>query len=138
MTIANDSRADGGLTRTFWVVGAFGIVLSVGSLAVVDEWRDTWGVAAGACIALSNFWMTAYLVRGFVDPAGVRLPWALVGTVKLLFVVGGVYALLQREVLSLLAMVVGFGALPLGIVFGQTRPAPTQGSGSVKQEFSDA
>lgn len=137
MTIANDSRPDAGLSRSFWAVGAFGVCLSLGSIAVVDEWRDTWSVAAGAGIALSNFWMTAYLVRGFVDPAAVRLPWALVGTVKLLFVLGAVYVLLQREVLNLLPMVVGFGALPLGIVFGQTRPAPNKGPG-VKQEFSDA
>jgi len=130
--IANDSRTDAGLTRSFWAVGAFGVFLSLASIAVVDQWRDTWSVAAGASIALSNFWMTAYLVRGFVEPAGVRLPWALVATVKMLFVLGGVYVLLQREVLNLLPMVVGFGALPLGIVFGQTRPR------SVKEEFSDA
>lgn len=138
MTTANDSRMDTGLSRSFWAVGAFGIFLSLGSIAVFDTWRDTWSVAAGACIALSNFWMTAYLVRGFVDPVGVRLPWALVATVKLVFVLGGVYVLLQREVLTLLPMVVGFGALPLGIVFGQTRPVPNKGSGSAKQEFSDA
>ena len=132
MKIANDSRTDVGLTRSFWAVGAFGVCLSLGSIAVVDEWRDTYSVGAGACIALLNFWMTAYLVRGFVDPAAVRLPWALIGAVKLLLVLGVVYALLQRGVLTLLPMVAGFGALPLGIVFGQTR------SRSVKEEFSDA
>jgi len=132
MKTANDSRTDAGLTRSFWAVGAFGVLLSLGSILVVDQWRDTWSVAAGASIALLNFWMTAYLVRGFVEPAGVRLPWALVATVKLLFVLGGVYILLQRDVLNLLPMVVGFGSLPLGIVFGQTRPR------SVKEEFSDA
>jgi hypothetical protein len=132
MTTANNSAADAGLSRSFWAVGVFGVVLSLGSLAVVDQWQGTLSVAAGACIALLNFWMTAYLVRGFVAPDGVRLPWALIASVKLLFVLGGVYVLLQRGVLELLPMAVGFGALPLGIVFGQTRPRP------VKGELSDA
>lgn len=132
MKTANDSRTDSGLTRSFGAVGVFGLLLSLGSIAVVDDWRDTWSVAAGACIAFSNFWMTAYLVRGFVEPAGVRLPWTLIAVVKLILVLGVVYVLLQRGILSLLPMVVGFGALPLGIVFGQTRAR------SVKEEFSDA
>jgi len=132
MTTANDSAADTGLSRSFWAVGVFGVVLSLGSLAVADQWQDTLSVSAGACIALLNFWMTAYLVRGFVEPDGVRLPWALIASVKLVFVLGGVYVLLQRGVLHLLPMAVGFGALPLGIVFGQTRPR------SVKGELSDA
>jgi hypothetical protein len=132
MKITNDQARASGLSRSFWSVGVFGLVLSLGSILVSDTWRTPLSVAAGSVIALLNFWMTAYLVRGFVAPVAMRVPWPLIATVKLVFVLGVVYVLLQRQVLSLLPMVVGFGALPLGIVFGQTRPR------SADEELSDA
>jgi hypothetical protein len=120
-TATIDEPADSGLKRAFWSVGLCGVVLSVGSFFVLDELRGSISVGFGAALAVFNFWMTAYLVRGFLAPAGIRLPWPLIATVKLVVVLGGVYLLLEREVLSVLPLAIGFGALPLGIVFGQTR-----------------
>jgi len=128
-----DQPSDAGLKRAFVGVAASGVLMSVGSLFVLDL-KGSLSVAAGASIALFNFWMTAYLVRGFLFPAGIRLPWPLIATVKLLIVLGGVYLLLARELLSLLPLVVGFGALPIGIVFGQTRARAVD----TEEELSDA
>jgi len=111
-----------GLNRAFWSVGICGVLLSAGSLVVFDALIDSVSVVVGASTALLNFWMTAYLVRGFLAPAGIRLPWPLIATIKLVVVLGLLYWLLQRELLNLLPLVLGFAALPLGIVFGQTRP----------------
>jgi hypothetical protein len=130
-TVTADKTTDAGLGRAFWCVGLVGILLSVGSIFVLKDFQSTVSVAVGAAIALLNFWMTSYLVRGFLAPTGMRLPWPLIATIKLVVVLGGVYVLLDREVLSLLPLVVGFGALPLGIVLGQTRP-------NAKEELSDA
>jgi len=133
-TATRDHRPDPGLLRAFKSVGLCGVLLSAGSLLVFDELGQVLSVAVGAALALLNLWMTAYLVRGFIAPSGIRLPWPLIATLKLVLVFGGIYALLQREFLSLLPLMVGLGALPLGIVFGQTRPR-TPGA---KEELSDA
>jgi hypothetical protein len=130
----SDNPPDAGLSRAFWSVGICGCLVSLGSFFVFDVLVDSVSVFVGAATALLNFWMTAYLVRGFLAPAGIRLPWALIATVKLVGVLGVLYWLLQRELLSLLPLVLGFAALPLGIVFGQTRPRAL-GRG---EELSDA
>lgn len=132
MKTANELPADTGLTRSFWAVGVFGAVLSAGTALLTGDLRESFSAVAGVSIALLNLWMTAYLVRGFVDPLGIRLPWSVIAVVKLLLLLGLTYVLLRRGVLSLLPMAVGFGALPLGIVFGQTRGR------SVKEELHDA
>lgn len=132
MKTANEMPVDAGLTRSFWSVGVVGAVLSATAAILTGDLRETFSVAAGATIALLNLWMTAYLVRGIVDPIGIRLPWSVIAVVKLLLVLGITFVLLRRGVLSLLPMAVGFGALPLGIVFGQTRRRP------VKEELNDA
>ena len=129
-----DNSTDAGLSRAFWSVGVCGVLLSAGSFFVFDAAIDSVSVVVGAATALLNFWMTAYLVRGFLAPAGIRLPWPLIATVKLIGVLGLLYWLLQRELLALLPLVLGFAALPLGIVFGQTRP---RGLGP-GEELSDA
>ena len=121
-TATHDPPVDSGLSRAFWAVALCGALLSGGSLFVLEELKGSLSVLAGATIALFNFWLTAYLVRGFLFPIGIRLPWPVIATLKLVIVLGGVYVLLVRDVLSLLPLVVGFAALPLGIVFGQTRP----------------
>jgi hypothetical protein len=133
-TVTAEKTTDAGLSRAFWCVGLVGTSLSVGSIFVLQDFQSTVSVAVGAAIALLNFWMTSYLVRGFLAPTGMRLPWPLIATIKLVVVLGGVYVLLDREVLSLLPLVVGFGALPLGIVLGQTRP----NARTAKEELSDA
>ncbi len=133
-TATTDNTTDNGLARAFWSVGIVGVLLTVGSVFVVEQLKDTLSIAAGASVALLNFWMTAYLVRGFLAPAGIRLPWPLIATVKLVVVLGVLYWLLTRGVLNLLPLVLGFGALPLGIVFGQTRPR----SRDTKGELRDA
>src|SRR5690606_11988710 len=103
-TATRDHRPDPGLLRAFKSVGLCGVLLSAGSLLVFDELGQVLSVAVGAALALLNLWMTAYLVRGFIAPSGIRLPWPLIATLKLVLVFGGIYALLQREFLSLLPL----------------------------------
>lgn len=133
-TATHDQTADSGLTRAFVGIAVWGALLSGGSLFVLDELKGSLSVLVGALVALFNFWTTAYLVRGFLFPAGIRLPWPLIATVKLVVVLGGIYLLVQRDVLSLLPLVFGFAALPLGIVFGQTRSRALD----TKEELRDA
>jgi hypothetical protein len=62
------------------------------------------------------------VVRAFLS-GGARLPWAAVVLVKLALIAGALYLIVRSDWILLLPFAIGWGALPVGIVFGGVAPA---------------
>jgi hypothetical protein len=90
-------------------------------------------VAVGAGLATANLWALARIVaallpdesRGSSDEPGGgttggpgAVTWAFLGLLKMFALFGAVWLLMRHGVVSVVAMLVGFGALPIGIAIG--------------------
>ncbi len=84
------------------------------------------GVVLGATLAVANLWVISRVVRALVGRGGRALFWALVGTVKVVVLMGAVYLLVMARLADILPLVLGYGALPIGILAVQLRAAPQQ------------
>lgn len=106
------------------------VTFAVGVLAAVVAGlsfglRTGVGVALGAGLALGNLWAIRGLVGALVGRGGQAAFWALVGAAKLLLLLGVVYLLVFAGFADILPLVVGYGALPVGLVGAQVvAPAP--------------
>jgi hypothetical protein len=110
-------------------VGCVGVALAVGAFAMVDG-RTALGVSVGSAIAVANLAVFSRVVRGLLGTGKHRRLWVLVGIIKIFALFGGVWWLLRAQVASGLAMVVGYGSLPLGIsIGGLLAPKPDAGGG---------
>jgi hypothetical protein len=76
------------------------------------------GVGIGAALAFANFWVVARLVRRFVSGTA-SAPWSLVVLVKFGALALGFWFLLHYGVVDLLPLILGYAALPVGIVVAQ-------------------
>ncbi len=119
-----DHERDEGLGRPLTAVAVSSVVLTLlapfafGSGAMV-------GVAIGGALALSNLWVIAVVVRGFMRGAG--LPWGAFAAVKFLALLLLVWIVLKNGWAQPLTLALGYAALPLGIVvaqLGRSGPAP--------------
>jgi hypothetical protein len=80
--------------------------------------------AAGSILAFVNLWAVARVVRGLVAETQLRSRWSLLAFLKMLALIGVVYALVAGG-FPILAVALGYSAMPLGIVVGQLwTPAP--------------
>ncbi len=95
-------------------VAVLAAVLAAGA-AVAYDGRAALGVGVGGLIALANLAAFVYVVRGVFSTSPYRRLWVLLGVVKVIVLFGGVWLLWDRQLVSPLAMVVGYGALPLGL-----------------------
>lgn len=75
------------------------------------------GVALGAAIATLNLWSLARIVRAFMNGAG--LPWVLLGALKLVGLLVVLALALKSGVTTVIPLAIGYGALPMGVVFAQ-------------------
>lgn len=97
-----------------------GAALAAGAWALVGP-SAAWSVAAGALVATLNLVALSWMVGRLMVPSGrsatrgVALVLVLVKTV-LLF--GGLFALMRGGFVEPIALVVGYGAMPVGIVVG--------------------
>jgi hypothetical protein len=107
---------DQSLKAALWAIALCGAALTLGSPFVLGK-GGVLGVALGSLIAALNLWALAKVVRALMNGAG--LPWVLLGGVKLLALLGLVTAILKLEIATLVPLAIGYGALPLGIVFAQ-------------------
>jgi hypothetical protein len=122
-------KTDASQRAALWTVGITGALLAVGAVPLAGV-RDAAGVAAGACLATLNLWAIGLLVRRLFSESAPAAPWALFAVLKLALLFGAVYLLVFSGVADILAVVVGYGALPLGLVaaqLGAKRPADEQG-----------
>jgi hypothetical protein len=104
-------------------VAIAGAVLAVCALAVVDV-RSAYSVAAGGALATANLWVLARIVHALLPRsaegarAQSRAGWALVAALKMVGLVGVLWLLIRHGLVAPLSMMVGIGALPIGIAIG--------------------
>ncbi|NLE86182.1 MAG: hypothetical protein GX607_07275 [Myxococcales bacterium] len=111
------------LRRTFGAVAACG--LGIAALAALGL-GVSWGlsVVAGAALALGNLWALSRAVQNLVRGDGPALPWTLVSVLKFFALLAVTWVLVRSPQLQPLGVALGFGSLPLGIVFGGLFQAP--------------
>jgi hypothetical protein len=121
-------------------VGITAVVLALAALAAYGG-RAALGVGIGGAIATLNLLVFARIGQAFVSRRGNTAPWAVVAVVKLVALLGGIWLILKSEVVSGLALTIGYGALPIGItlgsLFGPKPPETTPGGGTVNRRAGD-
>ena len=116
---------DSGLRAALWATALSGAALTLASPFVFGR-SGAIGVALGSGIAAFNLWALGRIVRAFMNGAG--LPWLLLGALKLVGLLVVVAGVLKLGLTTVIPLAVGYGALPVGIVFAQlgaARPRAT-------------
>ncbi len=98
--------------RTVAATAGVATVVSV----LVANLRFGLGVLAGGAIAVANLIVLARIVQAFLGKKGNTAPWAIIAVLKLFLLLGGVWLILRSEVVSGLALVIGYMSLPVGAV----------------------
>lgn len=98
-------------------VAVSAVALSVGAFALFDAPTGA-GVLLGGAIATANLWVMARVARAFIAQKGRAAPWAVIAGIKLVALILGIWLILKSGTVSPLALVVGYGSLPLGITLG--------------------
>jgi len=110
---------DPSLSAAYVCVAASGVMLLLAS-AVYFGPRPSAGVALGVVLAVSNLWLLERLVRVYLMSEGGR--WALMALVKSTALFATVGLLVKTGAIDVLPLVVGFGALPVGVVLAGLWP----------------
>ena len=105
-----------GLRSALWAIALCGAALTLASPFVLGQ-GGVAGVALGSVIAAFNLWSLGRIVRAFMNGAG--LPWVLLAALKLVGLLAVVAVVLKLGITTVIPLAVGYGALPLGIVFAQ-------------------
>lgn len=116
---------ESGLRAALWGIALTGAALTLASPFVLGK-QGVVGVALGAAIAAFNLWALARIVRAFMNGAG--LPWVLLAALKLFGLLAVIGVVLKLGITTVIPLAVGYGALPLGIVFAQLGAARAQQS----------
>ncbi|MDI1430668.1 ATP synthase subunit I [Polyangium sorediatum] len=125
------------------LVGVIGsaVVLTIGSFALGGP-RFGIGVAIGGALAPLNLWVFAQVGEAFLSRRGNTAPWAVIATLKLALLLGGVWLILRSGIASGLSLIVGYGALPIGItvgtLFGPKPPDDFADGDPKRRSFGDA
>jgi len=106
------------MARAMWAVLLVGVSATVVG-ATVSGALAARSIAIGAAVAAANLWLIAVVVRGMLGGKRSRIPWPLIAVAKMGALFGGLYLLLVSGWVGLLPLLVGYGALPIGIVAGQ-------------------
>jgi hypothetical protein len=114
---------ESGLRAALWGIALTGAALTLASPFVIGKHAIV-GVALGSAIAAFNLWSLARIVRAFMNGAG--LPWVLLAALKLIGLLVIVALVLQLGITTVVPLAVGYGALPIGIVFAQLGAARAQ------------
>jgi hypothetical protein len=76
-------------------------------------------VAIGAFLATMNLWVFTRIGTAFFARRGINAPWGLIAVLKLIVLFGAVAVVLRSEFASPIGFLVGYLALPIGIVLSQ-------------------
>lgn len=117
------TERDPSLSAAYVTVCAAGGLLFLGA-GIAYGVRTMLAVGLGAALAVSNLWVLERLVAAFLRTTGGR--WTAIATVKAAVLLAVVTFLVKSGAVDLLPIVVGFGALPIGIVFSGILPMPTR------------
>lgn len=110
-----DARTRGALLG----VALVGLAASIG-LGAFWNLRAGLGVALGATLAAGNLWVISRVSRALFLGSGARsAPWLVIALVKLFALFGAFYLLVICGFADILALAIGYGALPIGIVLSQ-------------------
>ena len=130
---APPARMDARMRMSIRAVVWTGGVLTLCALAFAGLGAGV-SVAAGAGLAAGNLWLMARIVTALLpdDSPGAesqsRAGWALVAVLKMFGLLAAAWLLMRHGIVSPLPMLVGFGALPIGIAIGSLvsdrRPPP--------------
>lgn len=124
MSTATESTEPNGIATAIWSVAIVGAVLcAVGPTLLGSGTRVS--IALGVLLAIGNLWAIARTVRGFLEPAGARSPWISLAMLKFAVMFLGVLFLVRGGYAKLLPLVVGYAAMPVGIVISQLKSAAT-------------
>lgn len=108
-----------------WVAGT-AAVLSVAALLAYGV-RAALGVSIGGAIATANLYVFARIVDAFLSRRGHTVSWTVIAMVKLTGLMGGVWLILKSDLVSGVALMVGYASLVVGIslgtLFGPKPPA---------------
>ncbi len=118
---AKDKKKDPALKAAVKVVAITGLVLTAGA-AVFTDFHSAVGVFLGGALATLNLVILIRLGEAFLEQNGGRTPWAIIGVLKLVGLFAAVYLILKRGDISPMALVVGFGSLPIGITISGLFP----------------
>jgi hypothetical protein len=130
-------RFDARLRIAIATVVAAGAVLTLFALALASV-RTGLSVLIGSALAAGNLWLLARIVVELLpnDRAGAdaqsRAGWALVAVLKMFALSAFAWLLMRHGIVSPLPMLIGFGALPIGIAIGSLvsdRSAPPENGG---------
>ncbi|HVJ17865.1 MAG TPA: hypothetical protein VM686_20730 [Polyangiaceae bacterium] len=111
------------LKSALWSVALVAPVLAVIAFFTFGA-RGVLASIAGSALALVNLWAVARIVRGLVEEARLRSRWSLLALFKMIALIGTVFALVASG-LPVLAVAIGYAAMPIGILIGQLwAPAP--------------
>ena len=117
------TERDPSMTAAYITVCAAGGLLFLGAGLTYGA-RTMLAVGLGAALAVSNLWVLERLVAAFLKTTGGR--WTAIATVKAAVLLAVVTFLVKSGAVDLLPIVVGFGSLPIGIVFSGILPMPTR------------
>jgi hypothetical protein len=109
-----------GLRRVYASVLVCAMLLGL-SAALVSSVGTGAQVLTGGVIGLANLWAIAQRVHGLLGGA-MSVPWVLAVVTKVLALIGIVYVFVTVTPLSVMALALGYAALPFGIVAAQLAP----------------
>lgn len=107
-----------GLRAYIVTVLAIGLLEALAALFVAG-WRAGFSIVIGAAIAAANLVLLGHLVRAFLDPVRPRRRWVGLSVLKLAVLACAMYLPVKTGLAQVLPLMIGFGALPVGIVVAQ-------------------
>ena len=122
MTTATESTEPNGIATAIWSVAIVGALFTVAAPTLLGG-GSRLSVALGVLLAMANLWAISRTVRGFLHPAGARSPWVSLAMLKFAVMFLGVLFLVRGGYAKLLPLVIGYAAMPVGIVIAQLKSA---------------
>jgi len=118
-----------GIVTAIWAVALVGVLLTAATPVLLGAGMAQ-SVALGAALAVGNLWTLSRLVQTFLSGSGARLPWLVVSVFKFFGLFVLVAVLVKAGYAKVLPLMLGFAALPLGIVAAQLRASdPVESKG---------
>jgi hypothetical protein len=117
------SPLDGRLRASIAAVALTAAAFTVGALAFASVAAAV-SVALGGALAAGNLWALARVVAALLPDsrptaeAQSRGAWSLLAALKMVGLIAVAWLLMRRGIASPLPMLIGFGALPIGIAIG--------------------
>jgi hypothetical protein len=108
------TTGEGSLGAAIVAVAVTGLLLTAVT-AVFWGTRMAVSVATGAAIASSNLYVVSKIVGRVMSSGAGAGAWSLIAVMKIVVLVAGVGLLLTRGLVDPIALLVGYGSLPIGI-----------------------